>query len=147
MAKAGSPRPGRRGSKEFWKVYGPATLATLAGFVLAYQFVEPAPPRSFVLATGQKEGAYYSFAERYREILAREGVTGERPAGRSVVRCPMVFHASPPRPRVRQAAAGAARRACVRPRRRPSTSHRAASGTASSAMATRPRPRPVARPQ
>jgi TRAP transporter TAXI family solute receptor len=45
------------------------------GFVVAYQFVEPAPPRTITIGTGDKSGAYYAFAQRYREILARDGVT------------------------------------------------------------------------
>lgn len=70
-------RRAQRDSKDFWKIFGPALLVTLAGFVLAYQFVRPAPPRELVIATGGEAGAYYRFAERYREILAREGITLE----------------------------------------------------------------------
>jgi TRAP transporter TAXI family solute receptor len=64
-------------SGEFWKVFGPAIVLTLAGFVLAYQFVEPAPPRSLTIATGGADGAYFAFAQRYREILARDGISLE----------------------------------------------------------------------
>ncbi len=56
------------------KVYGPALLLTLAAFVVAYQFVDPAPPQRLVIATGSKDGAYAGFARRYREILGREGI-------------------------------------------------------------------------
>ena len=45
-----------------------------AGFILAYQFVEPAPPKRFVMATGGEAGAYYSFAKRYAKRFAREGI-------------------------------------------------------------------------
>lgn len=44
------------------------------GFVIAYQFVEPAPPKSIVISTGGESGAYYQFAQRYAAILARNGV-------------------------------------------------------------------------
>lgn len=47
------------------------------GFVVAYQFVQPAPPRSIVITTGGESGAYYQFANRYATILARSGVTLE----------------------------------------------------------------------
>ena len=47
------------------------------GFVVAYQFVEPAPPRHIVIATGAESGAYYQFAQRYANILARHGITLE----------------------------------------------------------------------
>ena len=47
------------------------------GFVIAYQFVEPAPPKRIVITTGSDSGAYYQFAQRYATILARDGVTLE----------------------------------------------------------------------
>ena len=47
------------------------------GFVVAYQFVEPAPPKRIVITTGSDSGAYYHFAQRYATILARDGVTLE----------------------------------------------------------------------
>ena len=47
------------------------------GFVVAFQFVEPAPPRTIVITTGGDSGAYYQFAQRYAAILARNGITLE----------------------------------------------------------------------
>lgn len=47
------------------------------GFVVAYQFVQPAPPSHIVITTGGESGAYYQFAQRYATILARSGVTLE----------------------------------------------------------------------
>lgn len=47
------------------------------GFVVAYQFVEPAPSKKIVITTGSDSGAYYQFANRYAAILARNGVTLE----------------------------------------------------------------------
>ncbi|RIX47621.1 MAG: TAXI family TRAP transporter solute-binding subunit [Rhodocyclales bacterium GT-UBC] len=47
------------------------------GFVVAYQFVQPAPPSHIVITTGSESGAYYQFAKRYAAILARNGVTLE----------------------------------------------------------------------
>ena len=47
------------------------------GFAIAYQFVEPAPPKRIVITTGSDSGAYYHFAQRYATILARDGVTLE----------------------------------------------------------------------
>ena len=54
--------------------FGSAALLTLAGFAIAWQFVNPAPPRTLVIATGQPEGAYYLFAQRYRELLAENDI-------------------------------------------------------------------------
>jgi TRAP transporter TAXI family solute receptor len=47
------------------------------GFVVAYQFVKPAPPSRIVITTGGDSGAYYTFAKRYAAILERQGVTLE----------------------------------------------------------------------
>ncbi|NHC06263.1 TRAP transporter TAXI family solute receptor [Azonexus fungiphilus] len=47
------------------------------GFVVAYQFVEPAPPRHVVMTSGGESGAYHHFAKRYAAILARAGITLE----------------------------------------------------------------------
>ena len=57
------------------KTFGPAILVAIAGCFVAWQFVNPAPPDTITLAAGQQGGAYLLFAEQYREILAREGVT------------------------------------------------------------------------
>lgn len=55
------------------------------GFVVAYQFVEPAPPRRIVITTGGEAGAYYQFAQRYATLLARSGITAEvRPSAGSL---------------------------------------------------------------
>lgn len=51
----------------------PALIA-LAGFVLAYQFVDPAPPSTFTLATGQPEGAYHRFGLQYQRLMAQHGI-------------------------------------------------------------------------
>jgi uncharacterized protein len=54
---------------------GLALALIAAGFVVAYQFVEPAPPDSITIASGGPKGAYFRYAGAYREILARQGVT------------------------------------------------------------------------
>jgi TRAP transporter TAXI family solute receptor len=55
----------------------PIILITAIGFAVAYQFVQPAPPRRLTITTGSETGAYFPFAKRYAEILARSGVTLE----------------------------------------------------------------------
>ena len=37
----------------------PIILITAVGFVVAYQFVQPAPPRHMTISTGSESGAYY----------------------------------------------------------------------------------------
>lgn len=51
----------------------PAVLLIGAAFWFAARFIEPAPPRSLVMATGSPEGAYHQYAQRYQEIMARNG--------------------------------------------------------------------------
>jgi TRAP transporter TAXI family solute receptor len=55
-------------------MFGPAVLLVAAGFVVAYHFVQPAPPRHIVIATGSKDGAYYYYGRIYRDLMAREGI-------------------------------------------------------------------------
>ena len=57
--------------------FGSAALLTLVGFVIAWQFVNPAPPHTLVIASGQTDGAYYLFAKRYQQRLAQDGITLE----------------------------------------------------------------------
>lgn len=54
---------------------GPALVLIALAFWVAFKFVQPAPPRRLTITTGAEGGAYYTFAERYRDILARYGVT------------------------------------------------------------------------
>jgi TRAP transporter TAXI family solute receptor len=42
---------------------------------VAIHFVSPAPPRHITIATGGRDGAYYEFGLRYRQLLAREDIT------------------------------------------------------------------------
>lgn len=67
-------RTKERNVRDYLKFYGPGTLFVILSFVVAYQFVQPAPPRHIVIATGQPEGSYYHFGEKYRHILARDGI-------------------------------------------------------------------------
>jgi hypothetical protein len=53
---------------------GPASLLIVAGFVLAYHFVQTAPPRQIVMATGSKDGAYHYHGRIYHDLLAQEGI-------------------------------------------------------------------------
>ncbi len=71
---------GKRTSRSFKELiftFTPAIVLIVAGFWVAAQFVSPAPPKHIIIATGSKNGAYYQFAERYRDELAREGITVE----------------------------------------------------------------------
>lgn len=53
---------------------GSAFLALLA-LTIAWRLVEPPPPSEIRIAAGNREGAYYQFANRYQQLLAEEGIT------------------------------------------------------------------------
>jgi len=38
-------------------------------------FLKPSPPKSFSIATGREDGAYYRFAKEYKKLLKKEGIT------------------------------------------------------------------------
>ena len=52
----------------------PAVLLIGAVLWVAQHFVRPAPPRSLTMSAGAPDGAYGQFAQRYKAILARDGV-------------------------------------------------------------------------
>ncbi|MGB0721343.1 MAG: TAXI family TRAP transporter solute-binding subunit [Gammaproteobacteria bacterium] len=55
-----------------------AVLATvvlvLLAFAITFQFVDPAPPSVIRMSAGSPGGAYFAYAQRYREALAAEGI-------------------------------------------------------------------------
>jgi TRAP transporter TAXI family solute receptor len=63
--------------REQLSVVGPAVVLAIVAFVVAFQWVKPAPPSRVVIATGRSDGAYHHFAQQYRERLARERITLE----------------------------------------------------------------------
>ncbi len=52
-------------------------FALVAIAVVGAWFLQTTIPRHIVLASGLKDGAYHEYAQRYKAILAREGVTVE----------------------------------------------------------------------
>ena len=61
--------------KSLFGVYGVGLLLVLAGFLVAYQFVEPSPPHTITIVSGSEKGAYYQYAQDYARILKRDGIT------------------------------------------------------------------------
>jgi TRAP-type uncharacterized transport system substrate-binding protein len=51
-----------------------ATVLFVAAIFVTLSIFHPTPPRTVVMTTGSPGTAYSKFAERYREILARDGV-------------------------------------------------------------------------
>jgi TRAP-type uncharacterized transport system substrate-binding protein len=53
---------------------GPFVLLTAVLLVLAYQWLQPTPPKRVVLATGPEQSAYDEFGKRYQAALAAYGI-------------------------------------------------------------------------
>ncbi len=68
-------------AKTTWKdslyIYGPLLLLVAVGFFIAFKYMKPAPPTHIVIATGEANGGYHSFARQYQAYLANEGITLE----------------------------------------------------------------------
>ncbi|MCE9642401.1 MAG: C4-dicarboxylate ABC transporter substrate-binding protein [Betaproteobacteria bacterium] len=69
-----SVRGERLSLRDMFLAWWPALLVVAIGFAIAWQFVEPAPPRSVVMVTGAEDGAYFAFAKQYGEVLARNDI-------------------------------------------------------------------------
>src|SRR5262249_5001542 len=54
-----------------------AAVVAVATLWVAVALLQPLPPRTLIMATGLEGGAYQEIGRRYREILARHGVTLE----------------------------------------------------------------------
>jgi TRAP-type uncharacterized transport system substrate-binding protein len=61
--------------REKLKLFLPAIGLTIIGFLVVYQFVDPAPPKQITIACGPQESANFLFAKAYQEFMAKEGVT------------------------------------------------------------------------
>ena len=64
-----------RSAKDYLKFIGPGTIISVIGFFIAYQFVDPAPPRQLTIATGSTDGAYYAIGKEYSRMLKKYGIT------------------------------------------------------------------------
>ena len=63
----------------------PSLLLAIGAFWLAAQYIKPAPPDRLIMSTGGEGGAYQIFAARYKDVLARYGITlVEKPSAGSV---------------------------------------------------------------
>ncbi len=69
------PKFERAAWREWLIVIAPAVLLIAAAFVVTSYFVKPAPPKSLVFSAGADGGAYYRYAQEYKKILARDGIT------------------------------------------------------------------------
>src|SRR6516225_2037296 len=61
----------------FWKplvIVIPSAAIVLAVLYMTYRFIDPIPPRHFVISAGMTGSGYDNFARQYARILARDGV-------------------------------------------------------------------------
>lgn len=61
--------------KTWLQIYTPTLVITVIALVVAWMFVKPAPPGSAVIATGSRNGAYFSTAQAYADYLGNNGMT------------------------------------------------------------------------
>jgi TRAP-type uncharacterized transport system substrate-binding protein len=54
---------------------GPVLILSVAAILVALHFVRPAPPSSLGISSGPEGSTYRAMAEKYRDVLARNGVT------------------------------------------------------------------------
>lgn len=60
--------------KDQLKLFGGGFLLVVIGFIVAFQFVKPSPPKKISIATGGLSGAYYSYAKEYQRLLSDAGI-------------------------------------------------------------------------
>jgi len=60
--------------RTFWNAVVVILLAILGVFWLSYHFVRPIPPRTLTMTTGTEGGTFAVLGERYRQVLARDGI-------------------------------------------------------------------------
>lgn len=60
--------------RDFLVAAGPAAIAVAATCLLAYWLVDPSPPSTVTLSTGQENSAYEALGKRYAEALAKSGI-------------------------------------------------------------------------
>jgi len=65
----------RRLNRDLLIVAIPALLVVTVAIVLTLLLMRPAPPSRIIMSTGVADGNYHAVALKYRDILARDGVT------------------------------------------------------------------------
>lgn len=74
MKTSETKKRNNRTLKEMGKIYGFGLAIVIGAVIGAYQFVEPAPPKTLTIATASADGAYYSFATQYKALFAKERI-------------------------------------------------------------------------
>jgi TRAP-type uncharacterized transport system substrate-binding protein len=65
----------KTGLREKLIILCPAVVFAILAFLVVFNFVDPLPPQRISIGCGPPEGANFKYAQAYREILAKEGIT------------------------------------------------------------------------
>jgi len=68
------PRISRISWRDLVATLAPVLLASVIAIAIAFYFVQPAPPDTITISSGPDGSTFRAVAERYRRILARNGV-------------------------------------------------------------------------
>ena len=80
----------RQQLRRLWfKLWGACLLVVVCGFLVAWVFVKPAPPRRVVIAAGPQDGAYFAYASQYKTAEATWHHAGSLSHGRLVGKRPV----------------------------------------------------------
>ena len=60
--------------REIWIASALAVVLVSGAFLVAFRFVQPAPPDRLVVSTGPEDSDYHRYGLEYQRILARDGV-------------------------------------------------------------------------
>lgn len=65
-------------------VIGLSLVVIVSATIFVYRYVDPAPPRHFVISTGENNSNYYQFGKAYQERIREEGIQLEVRPSRGV---------------------------------------------------------------
>jgi TRAP transporter TAXI family solute receptor len=60
--------------RTFWKMVVAPLMIILGVFWVSIHFVKPIPPHTLTMTTGMEGGSFVVLGERYRQVLARDGI-------------------------------------------------------------------------
>ncbi len=66
-----------RSIKDLLLSIGPTGFVIALAVIVAYRFIDPAPPNHLVISTSDGEGDYQTYAKLYQEILKEDGINLE----------------------------------------------------------------------
>jgi TRAP transporter TAXI family solute receptor len=68
-------RPRKHLNRDLLLIALPSALLVIGAFTVTLLLMRPAPPKEIALATGSADGTYHVVGTRYRDLLARDGVS------------------------------------------------------------------------